>query len=146
MASLHFRANVAAIVVNADGQIMAFERGDLPGEWQLPQGGIDEGETPVEAAWRELEEETGLGSKEVELVDEFPEWTAYTYPAGVRNNGRLGQAQRWFTFRVSDKDVEPRPDGVEFTDWKWVTREWMVDNAVDFRQSSYRSVLLADTT
>jgi putative (di)nucleoside polyphosphate hydrolase len=96
MASLHFRANVAAIVVNADGQIMAFERGDLPGEWQLPQGGIDEGETPVEAAWRELEEETGLGSKEVELVDEFPEWTAYTYPTGVRKNGRLGQAQRWF--------------------------------------------------
>lgn len=146
MASLHFRANVAAIVVNAEGQLMAFERSDLPGQWQLPQGGIDGDESPVEAAWRELEEETGLGPKQVDLVDEFPEWTAYTYPSGVRKNGRLGQAQRWFTFRVKDEDIEPTPDGVEFTAWKWVTRTWMVEQAVDFRQTSYRRVLLADET
>jgi putative (di)nucleoside polyphosphate hydrolase len=144
MASLHFRANVAAIVVNAEGCVMAFERSDLPGQWQLPQGGIDDDETPVEAAWRELEEETGLGPEQVELVDEFPEWTAYTYPTGPGKNGRLGQAQRWFTFRVFNEDTEPMPDGVEFSDWKWVNREWMVDNAVDFRQTSYRRILLAD--
>lgn len=146
MASLHFRANVAAIVVNAEGQLMAFERSDFPGQWQLPQGGIDGDESPVEAAWRELEEETGLGMEQVDLVDEFPEWTAYTYPSGVRKNGRLGQAQRWFTFRVKDDDIEPTPDGVEFTAWKWVTRTWMVEHAVDFRQTSYRRVLLADET
>lgn len=146
MASMHFRANVAAIVVNIEGKVMAFERNDLPGQWQLPQGGIDEGETPEEAAWRELEEETGLGSDDVDLVDEFAEWTAYAYPTGVRNNGRIGQAQRWFTFRVRHEAVEPTPDGVEFRDWKWVTRAWLVDHVAAFRLSSYRRVLLADDT
>ena len=144
MGQLHFRANVAAIVVDSTGRVMAFERSDLPGEWQLPQGGIDDDESPVEAAWRELEEETGLGESEVNLVAEFPEWTAYTYPDGSRKGGRLGQAQRWFTFQVLHDEVEPRPDGIEFVDWKWVEPRWLVDNAVAFRQSSYRRVLLSD--
>ncbi len=146
MGSQHFRANVAAIVINAKGKVMAFERADLPGQWQLPQGGIDDGETPVDAAWRELHEETGLGPDDVELVAEFPEWTAYTYPAGVRKNGRLGQAQRWFTFRVRDEAATPTPDGIEFSDWKWVKRQWLVDHAVEFRQASYRRVLLSEST
>ncbi len=146
MANMHFRANVAAIVTNAVGDVMAFERGDLPGQWQLPQGGIDDGETPLEAAWRELGEETGLGPADVEFVSEFPEWTAYEYPLGIRKNGRVGQVQRWFTFRVRDEAVEPEPDGSEFVDWKWVQREWLVEHAVDFRRASYRRVLLADET
>jgi putative (di)nucleoside polyphosphate hydrolase len=142
MACLHFRANVVAIVVNEKGRIMAFERFDLPGQWQLPQGGVDQGESPVEAAWRELREETGLTKKDVRLVGEYPDWTAYEWPTGVRKNGRVGQAQRWFTFQVRDEDVEPSPDGVEFRDWKWVKREWLVKNAVEFRRASYRRVLL----
>jgi len=144
MDCLHFRANVVAVVTNAKGRVMAFERSDVPGAWQLPQGGIDGGETPVEAAWRELGEETGLGPKEVELVGEFPDWTAYEWPTGPRKNGRIGQVQRWFTFRVVSDDVEPVPDGVEFSTWKWVKRDWLVDQVVDFRRSSYRRVLLAD--
>jgi len=146
MASLHFRANVAAIVVDSGGRVMAFERSDLPGQWQLPQGGIDKGETPLEAAWRELTEETGLTRKQVELVDEYPEWTAYEWPTGPRKNGRVGQVQRWFTFRVKDDGVTPEPDGVEFRDWKWVEPKWLVDQSVDFRKSSYRRVLLTGAT
>ncbi|MFK7916795.1 MAG: NUDIX domain-containing protein [Ilumatobacter sp.] len=139
---MHFRANVVAIVTNAAGRVMAFERSDLPGQWQLPQGGIDDDESPLQAGWRELEEETGLSEHDVALVGEFSEWTAYEYPNGARKGGRLGQVQRWFTFQVRDDGVEPEPDGVEFRDWKWVDRSWLVDNAVDFRQPSYRRVLL----
>jgi putative (di)nucleoside polyphosphate hydrolase len=142
MASLHFRANVVAIVRNESGHVMAFERSDLPGEWQLPQGGIDDGETPREAAWRELEEETGLTIDDVELIGEFPEWTAYEWPKGARKNGRIGQTQRWFTFQIKNDGVEPRPDGLEFRAWKWVTIDWLVEHAVDFRRPSYRRVLL----
>lgn len=144
MPSLHFRANVVAIVTNASGEVMAFERGDLRGQWQLPQGGVDEDETPEQAAWRELEEETGLTKQHVDLVQEFPEWTAYAWPSGPRKNGRLGQAQRWFTFAVKDSEVEPTPDDDEFVDWKWVTRSWLIDNVVDFRRSSYQRVLGGD--
>jgi putative (di)nucleoside polyphosphate hydrolase len=142
MVSPNFRASVVAIVVNAANQVMAFERSDLPGEWQLPQGGIDDGELPVEAAWRELEEETGLTVDHVDLIAEFPEWTAYQWPSGARKNGRIGQTQRWFTFRVNDDAVEPVPDGLEFRAWKWVTVEWLVEEAVEFRRPSYRRVLL----
>ena len=144
MGCLHFRANVVAIVTNSKGRVLAFERTDVPGSWQLPQGGVDAGETPEEAAWRELGEETGLTKKDVELVDEFPDWTAYELPAGPRKNGRVGQAQRWFTFRVKDDAVEPKPDGIEFQDWKWVRRDRLVDEVVEFRRRSYRRVLLAD--
>ena len=141
---MHFRANVVAVVTNDKGRVMAFERSDVPGAWQLPQGGLDAGETPEEAAWRELGEETGLTKRDVELVAEFPDWTAYELPSGPRKNGRIGQVQRWFTFKVKHDDVEPVPDGVEFTAWKWVKREWLVDQVVDFRRRSYRRVLLAD--
>jgi putative (di)nucleoside polyphosphate hydrolase len=144
MPAMHFRANVVAIVTNDEGQVMAFERSDIPGEWQLPQGGIDQGETPESAAWRELGEETGLGADDVVLVDEFPDWTVYEWPTGPRPNGRMGQAQRWFTFRVKDDAVEPEPDGVEFCAWRWVEREWLASNVVEFRRASYRHVLLGD--
>ena len=144
MGCQHFRATVVAIVTTDKGRVMAFERADVPGSWQLPQGGVDAGETPEEAAWRELGEETGLTKDDVDLVDEFPDWTAYELPSGPRKNGRIGQVQRWFTFKVKHADVEPIPDGVEFTGWKWVKREWLVDEVVDFRRPSYRRVLLAD--
>lgn len=144
MGSMHFRANVVAIVVNDNGRVLAFERSDIPGQWQLPQGGIDRGEVPVEAAWRELEEETGLGREHVDLVDEFPEWTAYEWPTGARKNGRMGQVQRWFTFRVKQDDVEPEPDGVEFSNWKWAKKDWLVDQVVEFRRPTYQRVLLQD--
>ncbi len=131
-----------AVVVNSSGQVLAFERSDVRGQWQLPQGGIDRGETAAAAAWRELHEETGLSADQVDLVAEYPEWTAYEWPAEIQDRGRLGQCQRWFTFRVRDDDVQPVPDGHEFVDWAWVEAGWLVDQVVEFRQASYRRVLL----
>lgn len=141
MANAHFRAGTVAVVKNSAGRILAFERSDFAGQWQLPQGGIDADEEPVDGAWRELEEETGLTRRDVNLVGEFPEWTLYEWPKPVRKNGRRGQAQRWFFFDVNDDQVEPTPDGVEFVAWQWVTATWLIDQVVEFRHDSYRRVL-----
>lgn len=139
---MHFRAGVVAVVVDSAGMVMAFERGDIPGQWQLPQGGIEPGEEPVAAAWRELREETGLGPDDVELVGEHPEWMIYEWPREVRQSGRrMGQAQRWFTFRLLDDATEPTPDGEEFVDWKLVDREWLTGQIVEFRRAVYQRVL-----
>ena len=144
---MQFRAGVVAVVTNSAGQVMAFERSDVPGAWQLPQGGIDAGEATEVAAWRELFEETGLGPDQVDLVGEYPEWTAYEWPAELRAAGkgrgsnRFGQAQRWFVFSVRSDDIEPVPDGVEFSTWRWVERDWLIEQVVEFRRPSYRKVL-----
>ena len=131
-----------AIVRNSAGQVLAFERSDVADQWQLPQGGIEPGEGPRDAAWRELGEETGLGVDDVELVGEHPDWTVYVWPDTVRRTGkRLGQAQRWFTFRVVDDHVVPSPDGIEFVSWRWVEPEWLIDQVVDFRRGPYTQVL-----
>jgi putative (di)nucleoside polyphosphate hydrolase len=141
VAGHHFRAGVVAVVRRADGQVMAFERADQPGHWQLPQGGLDRGERPIDALWRELGEETGLGPADVELVGEPSEWLVAEWPSDVvGDGGRLGQIHRWFELRVRTDAVQPRPDGHEFRDWKWVSPSWLVDHVVPFRQPAYRRV------
>ncbi|MCU1396279.1 MAG: putative hydrolase [Ilumatobacteraceae bacterium] len=142
MASPHFRAGVVIVVRGLDDRLLAFERMDIPGQWQFPQGGLEADEEPVAAAWRELREETGLGPNEVMAVAEYPGWVVYEYPADVKaSKGRLGQAHRWFLFDALRADIVPVPDGREFTAWQWVTREWMLENAADFRKPGYQQVL-----
>jgi putative (di)nucleoside polyphosphate hydrolase len=137
-----FRAGVVGVIRRADGFVLAFERADIPGAWQLPQGGMDPGETPFEAVWREVEEETGLGPDELESVAEFPEWVAYEVPEDRRTKKTgLGQVQRWFLFRARHDEIVPTPDGREFTAWRWVSPNWLVDHVVDFRHAGYARVL-----
>jgi putative (di)nucleoside polyphosphate hydrolase len=139
----HFRAGVILVVRRAGGQVLSFERSDLRGHWQLPQGGMDSGETPVVAAWRELAEETGLGPEHVELVGEHDRWTVYEFPPGTRRDGeRLGQAHRWFFFQMVDDTVTPEPDGREFVDWRWTDVSTLVAEVAEFRRPGYQQVLL----
>lgn len=141
MAKPHFRAGVMLVVRRDDGRVLAFSRADRPDAWQLPQGGLERGESLEAAAWRELREETGLGRSDVRLVHEHDDWTVYEWPPELRSSERRGQAHRWFFFEPVDGDVVPRPDGSEFTGWRWIMPNELIDIVVDFRKGPYRRVL-----
>ena len=141
MAKPHFRAGVVTVVRRSDGRLLAFERSDMRGQWQLPQGGIENGESPEQAAWRELREETGLDNRHVRLVGEHDDWTVYTWPESMRPGDRLGQVHRWFFFEWRGLDVDPSPDGSEFSSWRWMMPSELIDQVVDFRREPYRRVL-----
>jgi putative (di)nucleoside polyphosphate hydrolase len=137
----HFRAGVVMVVRRGNGDLLAFERGDVSGAWQLPQGGLRAGETPVQAAWRELGEETGLGEAHVRLAGEHPRWTVYELPAALRTGNRLGQAHRWFFFDALDDELTPTPDQREFVGWAWFAPADLIAAVVDFRRPNYEEVL-----
>jgi putative (di)nucleoside polyphosphate hydrolase len=127
-------------------RVMAFERVDSPGSYQLPQGGLDLDEEPMDGAWRELGEETGLGEQHVIARAEFPEWTVSEWPAEVRmirgkSPGRRGQVHKWFLFDALSADVSPTPDGSEFVGWCWVEPDWLIEHVPAWRQAAYAKVL-----
>lgn len=149
VAGQHFRAGVVIVVRHPDGRrVLAFERADTARSWQLPQGGLDQGEEPIEGAWRELLEETGLGTDHVMARAEYPDWVAYEWPVEVmevhgRDGRRRGQIQKWFLFDAHHADIEPRPDGVEFVAWQWVEPAWLVAQVPDWRRTAYERVLFS---
>jgi putative (di)nucleoside polyphosphate hydrolase len=134
-----FRANVGACVSDGKGHVLALRRrGVADAAWQMPQGGIDADETPREAVLRELEEETGLRSSDVNIVDEFPEWLAYELPIEYRRPkvGR-GQVQKWFLLRANE-GANVRPDGKEFDAFEWILPQVLISKVVAFRQPIYQ--------
>lgn len=130
-----FRANAGAVLCNAEGQILAFERADVPGAWQLPQGGMDADEDPHTTALREVHEETGIAGGALTLLGTHPELLAYELPENLRRakTGR-GQVQYWFYFSCENPCIDL---GKEFRAWKWTGFDELIDTVVDFRRPIY---------
>jgi len=137
--SQYFRAGAGAVIVNSAGRPLLFERSDIAGSWQLPQGGLDKDEEPYPAILREVEEETGISPGELELITRYPEPLAYELPAQARKNktGR-GQVIYFFLFRFTgDEEALDLSRSKEFCKWRWSSARRMVELAVDFRKPVY---------
>lgn len=145
---LPYRPNVGAVLFNQAGLVFVARRADLPnaegapGGWQVPQGGIDEGEDPRGAVLRELAEE--IGTARADIVGEHEEWLHYDLPAeliGKALGGRYrGQRQRWFALRFTGVDAEIRLDldpHPEFDAWRWVPLAELPGLAVAFKRPIY---------
>ncbi|NTU41833.1 MAG: RNA pyrophosphohydrolase [Nitrospirales bacterium] len=135
----YFRAGAGAVIINDKGLILALERADVPGAWQLPQGGLDENEEPLEAAFREASEETGIAEKKLELLAAYPEPLAYELPVGMRTSktGR-GQVQYWFLFRFNGRDDDiDIASGGEFRAWQWMAFSSLAGLVAAFRRPVY---------
>ena len=136
----YFRAGVGAIIVDGSGQTLALERSDIPGAWQLPQGGLEDGEEPSVAVLREIDEETGISQSVLDLVDEYPDLLAYELPpeARGRKTGR-GQVQYWFLFKFTGDESEiDIAKSEEFTAWRWMSVKQLLTEVVDFRARVYQ--------
>ncbi len=139
-----FRPNAGVVVLGRGNDVLAFRRTGTDA-WQFPQGGIDPGEAPVDAMWRELREETGLSDDHLELVGEIPEWLGYEIPEEFRRKKlSRGQVQRWFFLRVDPEAIAGVEEALadlppdEFDGWKWTTMSDLVAEVISFRQPIYR--------
>ena len=149
--SLPYRPCVGVVLIDARGLVFAGQRIDSPPgaapAWQMPQGGIDEGEKPREAAYRELWEETGVTRDKVEFVGKTHGWVTYDLPPELL--GRVwggkyrGQKQKWFLFRFTgqDSDIRIATEHPEFSTWRWITADEMVDSIVPFKRAVYDEVV-----
>jgi putative (di)nucleoside polyphosphate hydrolase len=138
-----FRANVGAVIADRAGRVLAFRRARVAGEaWQLPQGGIEPGETPLAAVYREVKEETGIDPQHLEPLAETAGWLTYELPEQYRSSktGR-GQTQKWFLFRFTGSDRDIRPDAREFAAFRWMSAAELVTAVVAFRRPVYEQLL-----
>ncbi|MBC9031653.1 RNA pyrophosphohydrolase [Sphingomonas sp. JC676] len=148
IASLPYRPCAGVMLINREGRVFVGQRLDSTLEaWQMPQGGIDPGEDPLDAAYRELWEETGVVREHVELVAAAPEELTYDLPeelVGKIWKGKWrGQRQRWFLFRflAEDGDVDIATAEPEFRAWRWADPKDLPELIVPFKRELYREVL-----
>ncbi len=143
--NLPLRNGVGIIVLNNKNKIFVARRIDNPKNfWQMPQGGVDDGEDFLEAAYRELEEETSI--KNVELIKEFDDTTTYELPdhlLGIIWKGKFrGQKQKWFLMRFTgeESEIDIKTKNPEFLDWKWVGINQLTEVVVDFKLHVYKEL------
>lgn len=159
MSNLPYRPCVGIMLLNEDGKVWigrrtvrgAMKRAvqqDEPGSWQMPQGGIDEGEDPLPAALRELEEETGIS--DVEVIGQTEDWLTYDLPShlvGKALKGKYcGQKQKWFAMRyLGDSDAIDltKAQDDEFDDWRWEDADKLPGLIVEFKRPVYEQVVAA---
>ena len=143
---LPLRLGVGAIVLNKKNKVFVGKRKDNPvDKWQMPQGGVNEGEKLIDAMKRELEEETGI--KNIKILKEIDGWSEYELPNYLL--GRIwkgkyrGQKQKWFIVRFlgSDSEVNLEKNKPEFIEWQWLDIENLPEVIVDFKRKVYEGLL-----
>ncbi len=148
IAALPYRPCVGLMIVNPDGGVFVGQRVDrFKDAWQMPQGGIDDGEDVRTAALRELEEETGITPDLVEIEAETAEWLPYDLPHDIVPKiwkGRYrGQEQKWVLLRFhgSDDQINIVQDHQEFSEWRWMEAKDLLASIVPFKREVYAAVL-----
>lgn len=144
--NLLYRPCVGIAMFNTEGKVFVGERIDTPGAWQMPQGGIDEGETAEQTALRELKEETG--TNKTKIITIAPRKIRYELPDHLIRtlwNGKYrGQEQTWIAARFTGNDSEINInafDPPEFTDWQWIDLPQTLDLIVPFKRDIYKDVI-----
>lgn len=144
-----YRPNVGLAVFHRTGLVFFGKRigASGPHVWQMPQGGVDRGEDPRDAAFRELEEEIGVPPRLAKIIDVTPDWLYYEFPSSLRKEAALrgayvGQRQKWFAFRFLGRDSDIRLDAhtPEFTTWRWGRLDEAVDLVIPFKRAVYEEV------
>ena len=143
---LPMRNGVGIIVLNKNNQVFVGKRKDNPGDkWQMPQGGVDEGEDYITAMKRELKEETGI--ENIKIIKEIEKIYQYELPedlVGIIWKGKYrGQKQKWFITRFlgEEKEINLNSKHAEFIDWKWIEPKFLPEVIVYFKKDLYLSLL-----
>lgn len=141
-----YRPNVAAVIVSSkypfECELFIALRNDIEDAWQFPQGGIDKGETPKKALFRELEEE--IGTNDIEILTEYPQWLSYDFPGKIAKKMYPfdGQTQKYFLVRLKpDAKINLKTEVPEFCAYKFVSYKTALEQITYFKRPVYKKVL-----